>query len=157
MFPFWISFWVQYSLLLLYKILEKLVTSIQIDKYKTKYYNCTLKIKKFPFCWNDVNKTTGCHLCKKWWSNLCDYFVSIHGHHKIRGIRDASVPIITTCWSRQYGFNLVQTALAGIWTQDLPLQTVFKKSTTNVDALDRSANDPVLPWIWLFSSKISIM
>ena len=26
-------------------------------------------------------------------ANLCDYFIIIHGHHKIDGIRDASVPI----------------------------------------------------------------
>ena len=26
-----------------------------------------------------------------WWApNLCEYFVSIHGQHKLRGIRDAS-------------------------------------------------------------------
>ena len=26
-------------------------------------------------------------------TNLCEYFVSIHGQHKIRGIRDASAQV----------------------------------------------------------------
>ena len=68
-------------------------------------------VPQLPFAGNSIyngrelvqfstNCSIGCWLREKYFvystmsiTNLCDYFVSIHGHHKIRGIRDASALI----------------------------------------------------------------